>query len=167
MLRKLGILAVVLTASYLTGCGGGNKVAVNYVEGTVTMDGAPLANATVSFSPVAGGPGKAAVGVTDASGVYKLTDMQNTVVGSGAVTGEYQVAISKPVAAPAYDPEAWKTDPNYGKDIPGSHVKAVEVKSEVPTGYTTTMTSGLTASVKPGKNTGINFELKKDFKPKK
>lgn len=167
MLRKLGFLAVVLTASSLAGCGGGNTVGVNYVEGTVTLDGAPLANAIVSFSPAPGGSGKAAVGTTDANGLYKLTDTQNTSVGGGAVAGDYQVSISKPVAAPVVDPDAWKTDPNYGKDIPGSHAKATEVKSEVPVAYNAPTTSGLTATVKPGKNTAINFDLKKDYKPKK
>ncbi len=129
MLRYLGVFLSVFAFS-LAGCGGSN-VAVNYVEGTVTLDGSPLSNAMVSFSPVAGGTGKAAVGKTDDKGVFKLTDTQNTRVGDGAAAGDYQVSISKPVADTS-NPEPWKTDPNYGKEAPGSHTKAVEVKSEVP-----------------------------------
>jgi len=149
-----------------SGCGSGG-IAVNYVEGTVTLDGAPLADAVVSFSPVVGGTGKAAVGTTDAKGVFKLTATENTTIGGGTAPGDYLVAITKPTLGAAVDPDAWKTDPNYGKDDKESHSKATEIKSEVPAGYWAATTSGLTASVKSGSNTGIKFELKKGFKPAK
>ena len=166
MSRYFALFLLVLTAPF-SGCGGKSDFAVNYVEGTVTLDGTPLANAVVSFSPVKGGTGKAAVGTTDAKGVFKLTATENNSIGGGAAAGDYEVSITKAPDAPAaVDPDAWKTDPNYGKDNKEMHSKTVEVKSEVPPGYRSTTTSGLTATIKPGKNTDIKFELKKSFAPK-
>lgn len=165
MSRYLVLFFCVLSLSF-SGCGSGG-IAVNYVEGTVTLDGAPLADAVVSFSPVEGGTGKAAVGTTDDKGVFKLTATENATIGGGTAPGEYLVAITKPPKGATVDPDAWKTDPNYGKDNKESHSKATEIKSEVPAGYSAVATSGLKASVKAGSNTGIKFELVKSFKPAK
>lgn len=165
MSRYLVLFSCVFSGLF-SGCGSGG-IPVNYVEGTVTLDGTPLAEAVVSFSPVEGGTGKAAVGTTDDKGVFKLTAAANKTVGRGTAAGEYQVSISKPPKVATVDPEAWKTDPNYGKDNTESHTKATEIKSEVPAGYSTVGTSGLTASIKAGSNTGIKFELTKSYKPKK
>ena len=88
----IGVAAVVAL-----GCGGGvggQKVAP--VSGTVTLDGQPLANATVSFQPVApkgsiyaGGPGSS--GQTNEKGEFKLTLMTG---GTGAVVGKHRVLIT-------------------------------------------------------------------------
>lgn len=165
MLRKYAIASVSLVLVFALGCGSGGEP-VNYVEGTVTMDGVPLADATVSFSPMAGGTGKAAVGMTDAKGVFKLSPVQGAV-GSGASAGDYEVSITKDAKAAEEDPEAWKTDPNYGKETT-SPTAVAKIKSEVPAAYSSPSTSGLVATVKPGSNSGIKFELKKDFAaPKK
>ena len=160
MLRKYAFAGVYLVLVFALGCGSGGEP-VNYVEGTVSMDGAPLADATVSFSPIAGGTGKAAVGMTDAKGVFKLSPVQGAV-GAGASAGDYEVSIVKDAKAAVEDPEAWKTDPNYGKETT-SPTAVAEIKSEVPAGYSSPSTSGLVATVKSGSNTGIKFELKKDF----
>ena len=165
MSRVLVLFYCVLSLA-VSGCGSGG-IAVNYVEGTVTLDSAPLVGATVSFSPVEGGTGKAAVGTTDEKGMFKLTATENTTVGGGTTPGEYLVAITKPAVGPTVDPDAWKTDPNYGKDNKDSHSKPTEIKSEVPIVYSVAATSGLKATVKPGSNTGIKFELTKSFKPAK
>lgn len=58
------------------------------VTGTVTLDGQPLANATVTFFPVDGS--RMSVGATDAQGKYKLRFSASTV---GAVAGEHKVEI--------------------------------------------------------------------------
>lgn len=80
------------------------------VTGTVTYDGKPLADATVTFSPMGTtqeGPG--AGGVTDASGKYTLETLaQNGKSKTGAVPGKYGVRISRMILP---DGSVWKPDP--------------------------------------------------------
>lgn len=54
----------------LAGCGRGGRPQLGTVEGVVTLDGRPLADATVRFTPH--GPGRTAQGVTDPGGRYRL-----------------------------------------------------------------------------------------------
>ena len=75
------------------GCGDG-KIDTETVQGNVTLDGAPLADAMVNFSPVEKGVGTPSYGKTDESGHYKL----QTLLGradAGTTPGEYIVTISK------------------------------------------------------------------------
>jgi len=151
----------------LVGCGQqGPKV--NYVEGVVTLDGSPLEGATVGFSPV-DPKGLAAVGMTDANGVFKLSTVQGGKHEAGAVAGEYYVTFDKsavPVKSPE-ELERQRTDPNYGKTPPSSQRPTAPVyKSIVPPAYKSPTTSGFRATVKPGKNTGdeFKFDLKSDYK---
>ncbi len=64
-----------------TGCGGGGPAPVqtDMVKGVVTLDGSPVAGATVTFVPVQDGVGASATGKTDEQGNYVLT-----AVGAGA-----------------------------------------------------------------------------------
>jgi hypothetical protein len=92
-------------ALLLAGCGfGPYKIAP--VSGRVTLDGKPLANAAVVFSPVATSdnkePGPGSGGKTDADGRYTLT-----IVGKGtrgAVVGKHKVRVTMiPDVDPADD----------------------------------------------------------------
>lgn len=65
--RRWYCAAVLLAA---TGCGRGPRPQLGTVEGVVTLDGRPLAAATVRFTPL--GPGRTAQGSTDAGGRYRL-----------------------------------------------------------------------------------------------
>jgi len=58
------------------------------VQGMVTLDGKPLARATVIFEPKAGG--RASRAVTDASGRYQLVYLRDT---NGALVGSHIVKI--------------------------------------------------------------------------
>jgi len=84
-------VAAVLLAAAVAGCGGGSA----RVSGVVTLDGAPVEGATVSFTPASGDGGGlgGSAGKTDAEGRYTL----RTVVGdrSGAAVGKHKVTISK------------------------------------------------------------------------
>lgn len=71
----------------ITGCGGSGTVSV---KGAVTLDGEPLPKATVSFMPL--GEGRAAYGVTDAKGNFKLTTFK---VDDGIMPGEYKVMVQE------------------------------------------------------------------------
>ncbi len=71
------------------GCGGGRGVVK--VNGTVTLDGKPLAGALVSFVPRDLGSGRLATGRTDANGAFDLTTFRT---GDGAIPGPYKVTIT-------------------------------------------------------------------------
>ncbi len=62
-----------LCAILIAGCSGGSTLRTESVEGVVTLDGQPVAEATVMFVPVTEGQGLSATGMTDAKGVYRLT----------------------------------------------------------------------------------------------
>ena len=153
-LLRLPLLGWVALTLVSVGCGSSGPP-VNLVEGKVTMDGSPLAGATVMFSPTSSGTGRAAAGVTDASGVYKLTDMAATAAGSGAATGDYLVAITK-----SEGDGGGGTGEESGSDYeynPNPNAP-MTMKSAVPDKYTRPESSGLTATVAAGKNE-INFDL--------
>jgi hypothetical protein len=74
------------------GCGSGKFAPIS---GTVTMNGKPLAGATVMFSPIAkegtidAGPGSG--GKTNEKGEYTLTSVKGH---NGALVGKHRVSIS-------------------------------------------------------------------------
>jgi hypothetical protein len=95
---------VFLTAFVGLGCGGPR---VAPVSGVVTLDGKPLAHASVSFQPISPAkgvnPGAGSQGETDDNGAFTLR-----VVGEGrdgAYVGRHRVEISKYTRDKA-DPES-------------------------------------------------------------
>lgn len=96
--NKTQNLLLVAIACLGIGCGSrGDRPELGYVDGTVSLDGQPLADAMVFFSPETGG--RTSVGHTDASGKYRLS-----YIGSdpGAKIGKHAVRIttSQEVADP-------------------------------------------------------------------
>lgn len=87
-------IALVLLgfAIALTGCKKGMET--QFVTGTVTLDGSPLAGANVVFEPVDPAVGFTAGGKTDENGRYKLTSLYGEGEG-GAVEAEYVVLVTK------------------------------------------------------------------------
>ncbi|MCR9234092.1 MAG: Ig-like domain-containing protein [bacterium] len=92
----------VLTLLFLTvplvclGCSrGGDDIKLAPVSGVVTMDGKPLTNAIVIFSPQKGNPSS---GRTDSSGNYTLTYRDQL---KGAVPGSHSITI---ITAPPESP---------------------------------------------------------------
>jgi len=160
MVYRLGLCVCLLVAA---GCNGGPKVSP--VSGKVTMDGSALPGATVTFSPVKGGTGSAAVGTVDADGTYKITDMKSTNIGGGAVVGDYNVGIVW------FKPEANDTSRSSGASGPGGGMTADKAaattasgpKLALPAPYQNPETSGLKASVKAGDN-NFDFTLDSKFK---
>lgn len=73
------------------GCG---RTTVAPVSGRITLDGKPLANATVIFQPDSEelNPGPGSQAKTDSSGQYALQFM--TREGKGAVVGRHKVSIT-------------------------------------------------------------------------
>jgi hypothetical protein len=85
--------ALALSLALAVGCESGSKYAS--VSGRVTLNGQPLANATVSFQPIAEGsvnaPGPGSTAKTNANGEYKLMAADGR---SGAWVGKHRVQIS-------------------------------------------------------------------------
>src|SRR4029453_18299896 len=79
---------VLLAALALSGCGK-SKLTVAPVSGTVTLDGAPLAAASVMFQPKDGG--RPSFGVTNAQGHYILEYSMSEL---GAKVGPCTVRIT-------------------------------------------------------------------------
>jgi hypothetical protein len=85
-------LVLLVTA---IGCGDSGEHGVASAGGTVTLDGKPVPDLVVTFTPQAGAaggnPGKSATGRTDAAGKFTLSTYK---VGDGAIVGSHQVAVS-------------------------------------------------------------------------
>lgn len=84
--RRLGAIAIAMTASLFVGCGG--DLGLTPVTGTVTLDGKPLPNAEVVFRPEDGRP---SLGTTDDQGRFELRYSSDQM---GAVQGKHKVSIS-------------------------------------------------------------------------
>ena len=88
-MRNRTALRWLLGAVLLSGmaCGGAGKPVK--VSGRVTLDGQPLAGATVVFNP-ADGKGTIAAGRTDADGEFRLTTFGTD---DGALPGDYKITV--------------------------------------------------------------------------
>lgn len=135
MLRPvIGFVFLLLTTSLNIGCGpSGPEIA--RVQGTVTMDGKPLANAVIMFVPVGGRP---SASETDANGKYVLEFSGGR---KGAIPGLNRVEIN--TGRLAYEKD--------GKNYPA-------VKESVPAKYNRFTT--LEFNVEPKKNNIADFDLK-------
>src|SRR5262245_29198245 len=127
--------AQVMLLFACAGCGSGGPD-IAYVSGRVTMDGKPLANATVVFIPENGRPAGAS---TDADGRYVLNFSEGR---RGAIPGKNMVRVTT-----QRDP----TPGEDGKSIPGS-------KETIPDKYNSA--TELTFDVEPKKRNVANFDLK-------
>ena len=118
----------------------------------VTLDGTPLANATVGYTSAEATGLPPAYGVTDESGVYRLTSIGGRH-GRGAVVGTFVVTVVK------YESE----------DVPENEVRRAPPKvwPVVPELYGDIATSPLRATVGEGANTGAAFDFDVQSKPAK
>lgn len=98
---RVASLCIFVSVS-IAGCGGGGGKPVPKladpvpVSGLVTLDGQPLADATIMFLPELESGFHGATGRTDSSGKYELTtDIGNGKTSKGAIPGKYKVTVSK------------------------------------------------------------------------
>jgi hypothetical protein len=137
VLRNLALLAL---ACLPLGCSGENR-GLAPVSGTVYMNGKPLPNASVIFTPVEDNV-RVGVGSTDKNGKYRLTSFQTN---DGARIGKHAVTIR------AYEvPD--------GPFKPADDMSLSRGKMLTPAKYSKAETSGLTATVE-NKNNVIDFNL--------
>jgi len=136
-------LCVALFFPLLAGCGGKPKLAP--VQGTVTLDGAPLKNGSITFESPGNRPATAKI--VDGKIVEATTFEPN----DGVAVGSHKVAIS------ANEEAASAVAANPGDSInPGANYMGG--KSIIPARYNNPETSQLTAEIKPGDN-GVEFKL--------
>lgn len=102
---RFAYLLIGCSSLCFAGCGGGadgGGVPVYPVSGTITMNGGPVAGASVTFSPKSGQP--AAAGRTDNSGNFTVTTYTS---GDGAAEGDFVVLVRKfAIADPSAEPDA-------------------------------------------------------------
>jgi hypothetical protein len=111
----------------LTSAGCGNQN-LSKVEGLVTLDGVPLSRATVSFMPV--GQGRAASGLTDGNGYFRLTTFRTD---DGALAGDYRVIVAVDEAEQRdLTTDAGKSEARLGTMTPQGKKKQAEQKSKKP-----------------------------------
>jgi hypothetical protein len=85
-MSRLFAVACCLVCLASLGCNQGAKL--GSVTGQVTMDGQPLANVLVTFTPAEAG--RTATGKTDASGKYELICLDR----KGAPVGKHKVSVT-------------------------------------------------------------------------
>jgi hypothetical protein len=96
-MRRSALGIALLAAA--AGCGGEGKISTAPVSGVVTLNGAPLANASISFQPIAGGnPGPPSSDQTDEEGNFTLHFADGK---EGAVVGKHKVLISTRKMSPS------------------------------------------------------------------
>ena len=168
LLSRWGYVVCVAALAGLIGCtpaGGGGPETVK-VTGTVTLNGQAVDGATVSFSPTSGG--RAAAGVTDASGRFTLSTLET---GDGAVPGSYGVTITKRSGGEAgsgpqgadvdYTQMSEEQKSAFMGQMKGMTGGPPQVKDFIPAKYGSVDTSGLTREVKRGEKNDFTFELTK------
>jgi hypothetical protein len=122
-------LVLTVVAAWVAGCGGpGYRIAP--VSGRVTLDGKPLAQATVQFYPVGPqsnvSPGPPSSGVTDDDGRFTLVLSDGTAK-KGAVVGKHKVIV---LLTPKQDPA--DTRPRHYVQLPAKYNRRTELEREVP-----------------------------------
>lgn len=159
-LSKALLILGILSWAVLPGCAEKKKtLATELVEGVVTLDGQPVAGATVTFTPVQDGAGAPATGTSDSAGKYTLTAVGNKAAGAqagaGTLPGEYYVGVLKDEMPqePGSGDEGYKLP---SSDTPPTSPTITHV---VPQQYNNPQTSGIKVTVKSGKN-DIPIELK-------
>lgn len=140
--------AALLVCLCISGCGGPGYDLVP-VEGTVTLNGKPLANKSLLFTPESGA-GISASANSDGSGKYKLIAIVTGVTEQqyGVPPGKYKVTVTEPII------------PIKSEGMPeGFFMPDATEKSEIPNNYQARETTPLTVDV-PETGGAINLELK-------
>jgi hypothetical protein len=147
------IVLFVATVFICGGCGAGTKLSgLAPVQGVVTLDGSPLAEANVSFSPTqTSGEMRAAAGKTDASGKFTLTTL---TANDGVTPGEFIVTVTK---FEKFGPAPKKEVNEYGEDITEPHPE----KNVLPPKYETIQTSDIKITVASSGDKNVQITLTK------
>jgi hypothetical protein len=149
MTERIRWIATILAAATLAGAAGcgGSGLDLTPVSGTVKLDGAPLADATVTFLPLDKQRGQTdlapAIGTTDTQGRFILWTAGET----GAAPGRHAVTITQNLGlAP-------------DESLPDDRSEWKAPESPIPARYSNTSSPELTFTVPPEGTDAANFEL--------
>ncbi|QDT46625.1 hypothetical protein Pan258_06440 [Symmachiella dynata] len=119
----LSCIAMIL----VSGCGSSDQPELGQVDGTITMDNAPLAGVEVLFGPEGA---RSSAGYTDQEGHYTLYYLAGV---EGAVLGEHRVEVRTPIEDES-DPE---TEASFVEKIPPKYNSQSELTAVVEAGDNT------------------------------
>jgi len=147
-MKHVALLPLVVLV--LAGCSSGTGRAPTYpVSGTVKMKGQPLAGATVVFVPVEGASHEAAMGISDASGKFKLTTFS---ADDGAQEGNYRIKVLKFDNSKATKQEVISYEQEQKMQF-GEERPTPPAKNTLPKKYESEATSGIIHTVPKGAST--------------
>lgn len=150
----LGLSALALSiAVTFSGCMKRDPWGAIPINGRVTIDGKPLANAEILYFPVAEGQARPGFGLSDRDGHFSIISTEEI---RGVVPGEYRIAISAPLA------EA--VDANQGPSASSSEeqLRTSSSRSAIPQRYSNPAESGLTDTVNESHSGFVHFDLKSE-----
>jgi len=122
------LIALIPFVFAFVGCSRGDNLDLVPVEGIVTLDGTPLADAAVVFHP--NPKGRPSMGRTDRDGRFRLEYMEGK---KGALAGKHKVSISTLIEADSDsdDPDVQKGRP---ESVPAEFNSATTLEVEVEAG---------------------------------
>ena len=147
----LALLCLSITVP-MSGCSDG-RLKTEPVRGVITLDGEPLAEATVTFTPKAQGEGAPGFARTNARGEYLLQTIQGNP-DAGTLPGEYVVTVAKYKEVPT----GRGVRDNYGEV--SDEMESVLIFPRMET-YTNMDTTPFSATVVKGRNQ-FDFDLKSE-----
>ena len=153
--RRLARLSLVVLVTCV-GCWKANAPMNEKVEGTVKVNGKPLAGVIVSYVPEGVSGLLSGSAITDANGHYEV----QTGESPGAVIGKHSVLIhvGRGLASRANDPQAAQPDPANSAPAPATNA------ARIPPGYSDLQKPLLTVEVTADKHTDYDFDLGKTTK---
>ena len=134
MRQTIVVSAFLVVSGCFPGCGSSGPELAG-VTGTVTLDGKPLPNATVTFIPEAsatpaGGESlRIATATTDEDGYYR---MEFSTDRTGVQPGKYKVAVS--TFRSAEENAEGEMDPGAAETVPDVYNRKTTLTADVPSG---------------------------------
>ena len=128
--RHTILILLPLACALAAGCGSSKTAPVS---GRLTLNGKPLARASITFAPIGSKdkqePGPSSAGITDADGRYTLKLIGQE--GSGAMIGKHKVMIALQEAVDTSDDNPVKL-----KQLPLKYNGQTTLEFDVPAGGT-------------------------------
>ena len=158
MRQRIYLTSSVFVLAALCGCSGDPyNIPVQYVEGVVTVDNAPMKGVNITFVPK--GEGELATGTTDENGRYRLTSANGPSL-KGALAGEYAVTMRKIESTKSGETQLDENGmplPPQKRQAPGRVL--VVVKQLLPVIYKDLKTTPFSAKVEKKRKNVFNFEI--------
>ncbi len=143
--RKSILGAATLLLLAIPGCGGDGIGDVVPASGTVTLDGEPAADITISLMPQAGVKGRGGYARSDQNGNFEM--MVVDAEGPGVLPGKYQVLFQK------------YTMPDGSPIPPDAMVQEGDIVNQLPPIYADPGSSPVYADIPESGNQSLKFEL--------